>query len=69
MADYAINIFYSNEDRGYIAEIPELSGCSAFGDSPEEALVEVQRARDAWIESARERGVEVPPPAEHHAAS
>ena len=36
MADYHINIFYSEEDGGYIADIPDLVVCSAFGESPEE---------------------------------
>jgi len=38
MRDYHINIFYSEEDGGYIADIPDLEACSAFGDTPEEAL-------------------------------
>lgn len=38
---YAIEIFYSEEDGGYIAVVPELPGCSAFGETPEEALKEV----------------------------
>jgi predicted RNase H-like HicB family nuclease len=42
MKDYHINIFYSEEDEGYIADIPDLSVCSAFGITPEEALREVQ---------------------------
>lgn len=43
--DYHINIFYSEEDDGYIADIPDLEGCSAFGDSPEEALIQVPSPR------------------------
>lgn len=38
MKDYHINIFYSDEDEGYIADIPDLSDCSAFGATPMEAL-------------------------------
>ena len=34
MKDYHINIFYSNEDEGYIADIPDLTHCSAFGETP-----------------------------------
>jgi predicted RNase H-like HicB family nuclease len=59
---YNINIFYSEEDGGYIADIPDLDSCSAFGATPEEALTEVQRARDAWLAAARESGRPVPPP-------
>ena len=36
--DYHINIFYSEEDEGYIADVPDLKQCSAFGSTPEEAL-------------------------------
>ena len=41
MKDYHINIFYSEEDGGYIADIPDLEACSAFGETPEQALAEV----------------------------
>jgi predicted RNase H-like HicB family nuclease len=45
MKDYHINIFYSEEDEGYIADIPDLRFCSAFGETPEEALKEVLIAK------------------------
>jgi hypothetical protein len=44
---YHINIFYSEEDEGYIAEIPDLRHCSAFGLTPSEALDEVLKAKEA----------------------
>ncbi len=47
MKDYHINIFWSEEDGGYIADIPDLEACSAFGATPEEALREVQFAKAA----------------------
>lgn len=47
MSDYHINIFYSEEDGGYIADIPDLDSCSAFGETPEDALAEVERAKAA----------------------
>lgn len=59
MKDYHVNIFYSEEDGGYIADIPDLEACSAFGESPEEALAEVETAKAAWLEAA---GVEGKPP-------
>jgi predicted RNase H-like HicB family nuclease len=59
--DYHINIFYSEEDGGYIADIPDLAACAAFGATPEEALAEVERAKAAWLEAARENGKPVPP--------
>lgn len=62
MTDYHINIFFSDEDEGYIADIPDLDACSAFGETPEQALAEVERARDAWIAAARAAGKPVPPP-------
>lgn len=39
MSDYHINIFYSEEDGSYIADIPDLDSCSAFGDTPEQAYL------------------------------
>jgi len=62
MADYHINIFPSEEDGGYIADIPDLESCSAFGQTPEEALAEVERAKEAWLEAARKEGKPIPPP-------
>lgn len=62
MSDYHINIFYSDEDNGYIADIPDLDACSAFGKTPQEALVEVERAKTAWLEVARAQGRHIPPP-------
>ena len=62
MADYHINIFYSEEDGGYIADIPDLESCSAFGETPEQALAEVERAKQAWLEAARAANKPIPPP-------
>ena len=62
MQDYHINVFYSQDDRGYIADIPDLKFCSAFGETPEEALREVLRAKDAWLAAAREAQRPIPRP-------
>ena len=62
MSDYHINIFYSEEDGGYIADIPDLEACSAFGHTPELALAEVGRAKAAWLAAAKETGRPIPPP-------
>lgn len=62
MKDYHINIFYSEEDEGYIADIPDLKYCSAFGNTAEEALREVLQAKIAWMETAREKGKTIPEP-------
>jgi len=62
MIDYHINIFYSKSDGGYIADIPDLGACSAFGRTPEAALREVQKAKAAWIKAARKERKPVPKP-------
>ncbi len=62
MSDYHINIFYSEEDGGYIADVPDLESCSAFGESPAEALRELEKAKKAWLEAAREADKPVPEP-------
>ncbi len=62
MSDYAINIFWSEEDGEYIAVVPDLRGCSASGGSPEEALKEVQIAKQLWLETARDQGDPIPQP-------
>ena len=62
MSDYHITIFYSEEDSSYIADIPDLEACSAFGDTPEIALAEVKRAKAAWLAAARDSGRPIPPP-------
>lgn len=62
MKDYHINIFYSEEDEGYIADIPDLKYCSAFGLSPKEALEEVLKAKEAWLETANKSGKAIPKP-------
>jgi predicted RNase H-like HicB family nuclease len=62
MRDYHINIFYSEDDQGYIADIPDLKFCSAFGESPEEALAEALKAQKAWLFAARENGTDIPMP-------
>ncbi len=62
MKDYHINIFHSEEDGGYIADVPDLKHCSAFGDTPEEALRQVEIAKAAWLEAARNEGKPIPPP-------
>jgi len=62
MGDYHINIFYSEEDGGYIADIPDLESCSAFGQTPEQALAEVEQAKAAWLAAAQEAGKPIPPP-------
>lgn len=59
---YAIEIFYSDEDEGYIALAPELPGCSAFGNTEEEALREAKIAVSLWLETARKEHRPIPEP-------
>jgi predicted RNase H-like HicB family nuclease len=56
MKDYHINIFYSEADKGYIADIPDLEACSAFGTNPADALKQAQLAKKVWLEAARTVG-------------
>jgi len=62
MKDYHINIFYSEEDKGYIADIPDLKNCSAFGNTPDEALINVLQAKEAWIQTAKKNNISIPAP-------
>jgi predicted RNase H-like HicB family nuclease len=62
MNDYHINVFYSDEDGGYIADVPDLDACSAFGEDPSQALSEVLLAKEAWIAAARDSGRPIPAP-------
>ena len=60
--DYHINVFYSDQDKCYIADIPDLKYCSAFGATPEEAVREVARAKTAWLRAAKKEGKRIPKP-------
>lgn len=62
MKDYHVNVFHSEEDGGYIADIPDLQCCSAFGDSAAEALKEVEAAKKAWLSAARKSKKPIPKP-------
>ena len=65
MHKYQITIFWSDEDGMYVAAVPDLPGCSALGDSHEEALREAQIATSLWIDTAKEFGHPIPKPAAH----
>jgi predicted RNase H-like HicB family nuclease len=62
MKDYHINIFYSKEDEGYIADIPDLKYCSSFGNTPEEALKQVLIAKAEWLKAAKNNHKPLPRP-------
>ena len=62
MSRYHINVFFSDEDRAWVADIPDLQYCSALGATPEQAVAEVEKARDLWLEVARQDGRPIPEP-------
>ncbi|MCH7540232.1 MAG: type II toxin-antitoxin system HicB family antitoxin [Proteobacteria bacterium] len=62
MKDYHINIFYSEEDGGYVADIPDLEACSAFGKTPAETLRQVEIAKSARLEATRAENKPIPEP-------
>ncbi len=62
MTKYEVIIYWSTEDEAFIAEVPQLAGCAAHGDSQEEALRNAQDAISLWIETAKEFGDPIPEP-------
>ena len=62
MHKYEIIMYWSNEDDAFVAEVPELPGCAAHGDSQEMALAEVKQAVDLWVDTVREFGDPIPEP-------
>jgi predicted RNase H-like HicB family nuclease len=62
MTKYLIEVFWSDEDQGFIAIVPDLPGCSAFGDTAAEAVRELEDAQSAWIEACRSSGDSIPAP-------
>jgi predicted RNase H-like HicB family nuclease len=61
---YPVQIFWSDEDNGYVAVVPDLPGCSAFGDTAEEALRESEDAIGAWLQAAKAAGNAIPSPSQ-----
>ena len=59
---YEVIIYWSKEDEAFIAEVPELSGCIADGNTYKEALFNVEIVIREWIETARELGRPIPEP-------
>jgi len=68
MNRYEVVLYWSDEDQVYVAEVPELSGCLAHGDTREAALHNVEEAMQLWIETAREFGDPIPEPASQRLA-
>jgi len=59
---YEVIIYWSQEDQAFIAEVPELPGCAADGESYQEALQNVEVLMQEWIETAQQLGRIVPQP-------
>lgn len=62
MYRYEIIIYWSNEDNAFVAEVPELPGCIAHGETPEKALKNAKEAIQLWIDTAKEFGDSIPEP-------
>lgn len=62
MTKYEIIIFWSEEDQSFIAEVPELPGCMADGETYQDALANIEKTIDEWIETAKELGRDIPQP-------
>ena len=60
MPRYAIIVFWSDEADAWVADVPDLRSCSAFGATPEEAVAEVRVAMEGWLASARDAGHPIP---------
>jgi predicted RNase H-like HicB family nuclease len=67
MIYYPIVVYYTEEDGAFFAAVPDLPGCTAHGETPEEALREARIAQELWLEGVRERGWTVPEPSPHPA--
>ncbi len=59
---YPINVFWSDEDGAWVADVPDLAYCSALGDTPHEAVSEVEVAIGAWLDAAKGSGRQVTEP-------
>jgi predicted RNase H-like HicB family nuclease len=62
MSRYEVIIYWSEEDSVFVAEVPELPGCAAHGDTQEQALAEAQAAIELWVTTAKEFCDPVPEP-------
>ncbi len=59
---YPIKLIYSIEDKGFIATIPDLQWCSAFGETEEEAIKEIKIVQKEWLKIAKKEGITIPKP-------
>ena len=59
---YHFNVFWSQRDGSWVADLPDLKSCAAFGDTPEEAISEARLAIEGWLETARSNNMPIPEP-------
>lgn len=62
MQHYAINVFWSDQDGAWVADVPDLKSCAAFGETPEKAVAEVRLAMKEWLAAAQDAGLPIPAP-------
>ena len=62
MSKYEVIIYWSDDDKAFVAEVPELAGCMADGSTYQEALANAEIVIDEWLETARELGRAIPEP-------
>ena len=62
MYKYEVILYWSNEDNSYIAEVPELAGCMADGETMAEALENIHTVMEEWLETAQIMGKDIPEP-------
>ncbi|MBD2014688.1 type II toxin-antitoxin system HicB family antitoxin [Microcoleus sp. FACHB-53] len=62
MMRYEVILYWSEEDQAFIAEVPELPGCAADGETYQEAVQNVEIIMQEWIETAKELGRPIPEP-------
>jgi predicted RNase H-like HicB family nuclease len=66
---YELIVSWSEDDRAFVARVPELPGCMAHGSTPAEAVAEAEQAIALWLETARELGRPIPEPGRRTAAA
>ncbi len=69
MQKYEIVIYWDNQDKIFVAEVPELAGCAAHSKTQIDAVKNVNEAVELWLETAREFGDEIPEPCQHRLAA
>lgn len=69
MQKYEIVIYWDDQDKIFVAEVPDLAGCAAHDETQIEAVKNINEAVELWLETAREFGDEIPEPRRHKLAA